>query len=217
MGLAIPLHPSKRLHPIGWFGPVDPRSVSPGVFPASAPSLLDLPSVKNALEVTSPSELDHRQATAKSCYSVCGASPEVASPSAHRDESIYVTCPGFCLARYVPSSGFLTLLTACSRLIRPTVVSSRSAHGVSSLQSFSLHRSRSASRRPLPSCRSDIGPTRRSRPKGLTWSAAVRDADFVRCVRVSSDAPPAGLCTSLESVVSGAAVKPSQRSLLSWD
>jgi hypothetical protein len=133
------------------------------------------------------------------------------------DTSIYVASPGLCLTRYVPSPGFLTLLTACSRRTLPAVFQAGALMGFrpfrasSSVEVVTSLDARSPLVVPSPD------PTRRSRPKGFTWSAAVRDADFVRCMRAST-VGAAYRASHLAGVrVLCATIKPSRRSLLSWD
>jgi hypothetical protein len=75
-------------------------------------------------------------------------------------------------ARYVPSSGFRTLSTACSSTACPALFRAGALLEFHALQSFSLVRSRSASRRPLPSCHSPPPP---SRPAYVPEDCSPRD------------------------------------------
>jgi len=87
-----------------------------------------------------------------------------------------------CLTWYVPPSGFRTLLTVCSSNGLPGLVSCRSAHGVPALQSFSLARSRDASRRPdafLPFARADR-PGRGPRARLATEASFTRHLKLLR-------------------------------------
>jgi len=88
-----------------------------------------------------------------------------------------------CLTRSVPSSGFLNLLTASSSPHRVALFHATDTWGFS-LQSISLTRIGSASRRPMPSCRS------------AEDASLPEEDDFQR-------QPPSGLCSPCESVACG--------------
>jgi hypothetical protein len=89
----------------------------------------------SARGVTPSPELDHPQAAAALCSA---ATPLVrfGAPSAHEGDGIHQ--PRACLTRFVPPSGFLTLLTVCSPITRPALFHAGGAHGISPLQSLSL-------------------------------------------------------------------------------
>jgi hypothetical protein len=109
------------------------------------------------------------------------ASPGVWSPLAPSVREIHSS--RVCLIRFVPPSGFLNLLTAYPSPYFATLFHAADTLGFS-LQSFPLSRSRDASRRPLPSCRSTAATSlpKKGGPRRL---------------------PPSGLCSPRESVASG--------------
>jgi hypothetical protein len=109
------------------------------------------------------------------------ASPGVSSPLAPSVREIY--SPRVYLTRFVPPSGFLNLLTAFPSQYLAALFHAADTCGFS-LQSFPLSRSRSASRRPLPSCRSTAATS-------LPKKGDPRQQ------------PPSGLCSPRESVASG--------------
>jgi hypothetical protein len=69
-----------------------------------------------------------------------------------------VHLPGVYRPPYVPSPGFLTLSTAYSSTVCPALFHARALMEFLTLQSFSLARSRGASRRLMPSCHSSRTP-----------------------------------------------------------
>lgn len=108
-------------------------------------------------------------------------------------------------------------MTVFSRRIRPTVFQAgalmgfhpfRASSSVEAVTSFDV-------RRPLVVPSPD--PTRRSRSKGFTWSAAVRETDFVRCLRASTVAAAFRALHLAGVRVFCATFRSSRRSLLSWD
>jgi len=132
-----------------------------------------------------------------------------------------------CLTWYVPPSGFRTLLTVCSSNGLPGLVSCRSAHGVPALQSFSLARSRGASRHPMPSCRPPVR-TCQAATQGPCWQPTLRSRGTPSCfaeqraARSRAKRRPVrrvrlqGFAPRDESVARAHAFRPGQRPMLSW-
>jgi hypothetical protein len=109
------------------------------------------------------------------------ASPGVSSPLAPRVREIH--SPRVYLARFVPPSGFLNLLTVFPSPYLAALFHAADTWGFS-LQSFPFSRSRYVSQRPLPSCRSTAATSlpKKGDPRQLS---------------------PSGLCSPRESVASG--------------
>jgi hypothetical protein len=109
------------------------------------------------------------------------ASPGVSSPLAPWVREIHLS-RGY-LTRFVPPSGFLNLLTVSASPHFAALFHAADTLGFS-LQSFPLSRSRYASRRPLPSCRSvtqDL-PSEKGRPSIAVAFRALLPSR-IRCLR----------------------------------
>ena len=146
--LAFPPHLKERhLEPVG------SRNVDHGVFPAAtAPAVVrrappEFPLAESAL-------LQSLTAcrTPRTWLQQRGSSLEVRLPSSTRGCAGPPT-PGLPHPAAAPPTGFLTLTTTCSLHRPPTLFHAGGAHGVQPFRASPSERSRSASRRPQPSCR----------------------------------------------------------------
>lgn len=128
---------------------------------------------RSARGVSPPTELNHQQATAISLQR-CGASHEVWSPTAHsrRAGPLFPSLPLSVRSAFRVS----TLLTACSRLFRPTVFQVGALMGLSPTELFPRAEAEAPLDARSPRDVHHPSPLRRRVDRAPLWSAATRHA-----------------------------------------